>query len=66
MIPAQTIELLTCGSVRKDFCQLITELWRGKTCFSDNDRLKEINRINRIIKIIEMVYIIEIIKVIKN
>ena len=40
--PKQEIELLTCGSVMKDFCQLITDLRRGKTCFSDNDKLNMI------------------------
>ena len=38
----------------KDFCQLITGLQRGKTCFSDKDepnKIIEINKINRIDKI---------------
>ena len=52
----------------KDFCQLNTDLRRGKTCFSDKDRLSKIIIINKIIKMIEiikMIKIIEIIKVIK-
>ena len=49
----------------KDFCQLITDLRRGKTCFSDKDRLNKIIRMNKIIEIIKMIKIIEIIKVIK-
>ena len=35
----------------KDFCQLITDLQRGKTCFSDNDepnKIIEIDKINEI------------------
>ena len=48
--PKQKIELLTCGSVMKDFCQLITDLQRGKTCFSDKDRRNKIIKINEIIK----------------
>ena len=40
--PKQEIELLTSGSVMKDFCQLITDLQRGKTCVSDKDKLNEI------------------------
>ena len=69
--PKQEIELLTCGSVMKDFWQLNTDLRRGKTCFSDKDRLNKIIRINKIIKMIEiikmikMIKIIEIIKIIK-
>ena len=46
--PKQEIELLTCGSVMKDFCQLITDLRRGKTCFSDNNKLNRIITINEI------------------
>ena len=42
----------------KDFCQLITDLRRGKTCFREKDKL---NRIIRIIKLIEIVRIIKII-----
>ena len=45
--PKQEIELLTCGSVLNDFCQLNTDLWRQKTCFSDNDNLNEIIEINK-------------------
>ena len=60
--PAQEIELLTCGSVMKDFCQLITDLRRGKTCFSDNDKLNEIIKINKIMKRIKINKTIEIIK----
>ena len=41
--PKQEIELLTCVSVMNDFCQLITDLRRGKTCFSDNDKPNKIN-----------------------
>ena len=51
--PKQEIELLTRGSVVKEFCQLITDLQRGKKCFIDKDRL------NKIIKIIKMIKIIK-------
>ena len=62
--PKQEIELLTCGSVMKDFCQLITDLQRGKTCFSDKDRLNKIIKMMKIIKINKIMKIIRIIKMI--
>ena len=67
----KTIEILTCGSVRKDFCQLITDLWRGKTCPSNKDKLNKIFRINqitemnKIIKVIKLNQIIKVIKIMK-
>ena len=45
--PKQEIELLTSGSVMKHVWQLITDLLRGKTCFSDNN---ELNKIINLIK----------------
>ena len=60
--PKQEIELLTRGSVVKEFCQLITALQRGKTCLSDKDKL---NGIILIIKTIKMNKIIKIVKLIK-
>ena len=49
----------------KDFCQLNTDLRRGKTCFSDKDRHNTIIKINEIIKIIKIIKMIKIIKIIK-
>ena len=43
--PKQEKELPTCRSVMKDFCKLITDLQRGKTCFRDNDKLNKIIRL---------------------
>ena len=60
--PKQEVKLLTYGSVVKDFCQLITDLQRRKTCFREKDKL---NRIIRIIKIIKTIKTIKIIKIIK-
>ena len=53
--PKQEIEVLTCGSVMKDFCQLITDLQRGKTCFIDNYELNNISKIIKIDKIIKII-----------
>ena len=64
-LPKKEIELLTFGSVMTFFCQLITDLQRGKTCFSDNDKLNEIIEINKIIKRIKIIKTIEIIKLTK-
>ena len=58
-----------------DFCQLITDLQRGKTCVSDKDKLNKIikminifrmNKIIKIVKIIEMIKITRIIKIIEK
>ena len=43
--PKPEIELLTCGSAMKDFCQLITDLRRGKTFINDNDKANKQNDI---------------------
>ena len=67
LIPAQTgKKLLTCGSVMKDFCLLNTDLRRGKTCFTDNDKLNKRLRISKMIKIIKTIKIIRIFKIIKR
>ena len=50
----------------KDFCQLITDLLGGETCFSDNDKLNKIIRMNRTIRMIKIIKIIKIIKMIKT
>ena len=63
--PKPEIELLTCLSVMKDFCQLITDLQRGKTCFSDNDEPNKIIKIIIIIKINKIFEISKISKIIK-
>ena len=47
----------------KDFCQLITDLRRGKTCFSDNDKLNRIITINKIVLRNRIIRIIEIIRI---
>ena len=47
----------------KDFCQLTTDLQRGKTYFSDNDKLNKIIRIIKIIKIIEIFKTVKINKI---
>ena len=60
--PKQEMELLTCGSVMKNFCQLITDLQRGKTCFIDNDELNDIIKRIETIKRIKIIKIIEMIK----
>ena len=69
LIPAKTGNRITdMGSVMKDFCQLNTDLQRGNTCFSDNDKLNkiiEINKMIRRIKIIKMIRIIKLTKIIK-
>ena len=47
LIPAKTgKKLLACGSVMKYFCQLITDLQKGKICFSDNDELNKMIKVN--------------------
>ena len=62
--PKQEKELPTCRSVMKDFCKLITDLQRGKTCFRDNDEPNKIIKIDKIIKIIKTIKIIKIIEII--
>ena len=49
----------------KDFCQLNTDLQRGKTCFSDKDNLNKIIEINRIIKMNKIIKKIKMIKMIQ-
>ena len=57
--PKQEIELLTCGSVMKDFCQLITDLRRGKTYFKDKiDKIIKISKVIKINKTIQMMKMI--------
>ena len=63
--PKPEIKLLTCLSVMKDFCRLITDLQRGKTCFSDNDEPNKIIKIIIIIKINKIFEISKISKIIK-
>ena len=49
----------------KDFCQVNTDLRRGKTCFSDNDKLNkviEINKIRRRIKIMKIIIMISLLR----
>ena len=55
----------------ENFCQLITDLQRGKTYVSDKDKLNRILKMiriikmNKIIKKVKMIKIIRIIKTIK-
>ena len=61
LIPAQTgnrIADMWEGS--ENFCQLITDLQRGKTCVSDK------NKLNEIIKIIKIIKMNKIIKIVIN
>ena len=61
LIPAQT-----GNRIIDIFCQLIiTDLRRGKTCFSDKDKLNKIIEMNKIIKMIRIIKIIKIIWIIK-
>ena len=50
----------------KDFCQLITDLQRGQTCFIDNYELNNMIKINKIIEMIKKNKIIKVIEIIKN
>ena len=57
------------GSVKRDFCQLSTDLRIGKTGFSNKDKkiidINQIIKMNKIIKIIKIIRIIKIIKIIR-
>ena len=64
LIPAKTGNRNTFGSLMKDFCQLITDLSRGKTCFRDNDKLNDMIKIDRIFRIIKTITMIRMSKII--
>ena len=48
LIPAQTGNRITdMWECNERFCQLITDLQTGKTCFSDNDMLNEMIKMSK-------------------